>query len=90
MSKKLFLTFIIVSFSFFTCVSTAAFVYPIAQVSKPACRTLPWEQLSDDCKIDLPRIGGGDYNLYATDKLYRSVYSVLRGATYDGRRDVRW
>lgn len=64
-----------------------AWVYPVNQVSLPGCRYMHRINHDEDCKMPLPRILSGDYLSYITNPAYRSVYSVLRGATYVGRRD---
>lgn len=61
--------------------------YPLSQVSKTSCRFQQRELLDSDCKQELPKISGADYTKFVHNIEYLSIYSVLRWATYDGRRD---
>ena len=58
-------------------------MYPIDKISTSACKWNKWSTLGDDCKMTLPRIEGANYSAYKDNTLYRRVYSVLWGATYD-------
>jgi hypothetical protein len=64
--------------------------YPIDQVAKPLdeCKSVHWDQMPDGCKIDLPKIVGGNSEAYKKDELYRLIYSDLWGGTYDDGRDT--
>jgi hypothetical protein len=59
------------------------FVYPFEKIAAPSCKWNVWSTLSDDCKIDLPKIAGADYAKYEKNQTYRRIYSVLWGTTYD-------
>jgi hypothetical protein len=56
-------------------------VYPIQQMSKLECRYENFNDLSSDCKQDLPILNTKDYKKYATQdggfNLYTRIYSVL-------------
>ncbi|MBP8016583.1 M23 family metallopeptidase, partial [Candidatus Gracilibacteria bacterium] len=56
--------------------------------ASPSCRFNKWSTLSDDCKIDLPKITNADYEKYKLDKNMRRIYSMLWGATYEYGWDV--
>ena len=53
-----------------------AWQYPVPEVEGKFCGT------QELCKIQLPKIEGADYLSFIKNPLHRSVYSVLRGATY--------
>lgn len=59
------------------------FSYPFSKISAPSCKWNAWSTLSDECKIDLPKISGARYADYEKNPLYRRTYSVLWGTTYD-------
>ncbi len=61
----------------------AGFSYPFEKISSPSCKWNAWSTLGDDCKIDFPKIAGARYSDYEKNSLYRRVYSVLWGSTYD-------
>lgn len=69
-------------------VEAGGFVYPFDKISATSCKWNPWSSLSNDCKIDLPRISGANYSQFEKNQLYRRVYTVLWGATYDYGWDV--
>ncbi len=69
-------------------VAGGGFVYPFDKVSATSCKWNPWSSLGNDCKIDLPRISGANYSQFEKNQLYRRVYTVLWGATYDYGWDV--
>ncbi|MDD2916476.1 MAG: M23 family metallopeptidase [Candidatus Gracilibacteria bacterium] len=68
--------------------SANSFVYPLAEIAKPACRYSPWSTLEGSCKMSLPHITGADYTSLKDNKEYRRIYSVLWGATYTYGWDV--
>ena len=59
-----------------------AWQYPVPEVEGKFCGT------QELCKIQLPKIEGADYLSFIKNPLHRSVYSVLRGATYVWGRDM--
>ncbi|MDQ1344243.1 MAG: Peptidase protein [Patescibacteria group bacterium] len=63
--------------------SAGGFVYPFDKIAATSCKWNSWSTLGDDCKIDLPKITGAEYSKFEKNQLYRRVYSVLYGATYD-------
>lgn len=74
---------------------TTELIYPVSKVTTLPCRAQmkPWSELSDECKIDLPLIKGADYDKYHDamvdkDTSFQSIYTVLRGATYNGQWDM--
>lgn len=87
MVKKIFL-----SFWFFFCfhfISEANFIYPIQQMSKVECRFQEFSTLWSECKMDLPILTPENYTTYKNDSsLYRRVYTVLWGSTYNYGWDV--
>lgn len=86
MKKILFLSFLFLAGIQIT--SAGSFVYPLDQVSKPACKYSAWSTLDNGCKMALPRITGADYANFKNNKEYRRIYSVLWGATYTYGWDV--
>ena len=67
----------------------ADMVYPIGQMSKVECRFQNFSTLSSECKMDLPILKTQDYTKYKNDySLYRRVYTILWGATYNYGWDV--
>lgn len=64
--------------------------YPLKQVSKPKdeCKSVERSELDDSCKMPLPRILNGDYNLYKENRVTRAVYSDVWGWTYQNGRDT--
>jgi murein DD-endopeptidase MepM/ murein hydrolase activator NlpD len=67
--------------------SNTSFVYPLQQVSTIDCRAQQWEQLEDDCKLNLPRIANANYAGYKDSTIHRQIYTVLRAAPYKAGRD---
>lgn len=61
--------------------------YPISQVSKPECKKYTWDEMSSDCKMDLPIIDVNNLEKHDTD-INRYIYSDLWWATYKWWRDV--
>ncbi len=77
---KIFLLFLVV---FLNLGVVWARSYPLKQVSKNSyCKLWHRDFLAEDCKIDLPIIEGARYQDYKNNLLYRRVYTVLRGGTY--------
>lgn len=70
--------------------TTIARTYPIPVIAKPACRFQHRDTLSEDCKMQLPKIDNADYYAFKDNMLYRSIYTVLWWATYTYRRDLWW
>jgi len=67
----------------------AEMVYPIQTMSKLECRFQDYSTLWDECKMPLPILKTSDYTKYKNDyNLYRRVYTVLWGASYDYWWDV--
>ena len=62
--------------------NNSSFSYPLKQVSTLECRTLSRNEMSESCKINLPRIYWGNYAAYQDNQLYRSIYTVLWAAPY--------
>lgn len=62
-------------------------VYPLYQVSTLDCRTIPFDQSPESCKIELPIIHGADYVTYQNDKKYTDIYTVHWGASYSNGWD---
>ena len=83
------LAFAIIFFSASISIASAgSFLYPLDKIAAPSCRFQSWGNLSDDCKMTLPKIVNADYDKYKDDKNMRRIYSVLWGATYDYGWDV--
>lgn len=64
------------------------FVYPLDEISKPSCRFEIRSNLSEECKMKLPKIENADYSKYKDNKLYRIIYTVLWMSTYTNWRDI--
>ncbi len=64
--------------------------YPLKQVTTFACRQQmkPWSELPASCKVSLPIITNADYKRFENVGDYKSIYTVLRWATYPGQWDV--
>ncbi|MDD5769999.1 MAG: M23 family metallopeptidase [Candidatus Gracilibacteria bacterium] len=74
---------------FFVLNVNADFVYPIKTISKVDCRFQDFSTLGDECKMPLPILKTLDYEKYKNDyNLYRRVYTILWGSTYDYGWDV--
>jgi len=86
--KKLFFL-IVFLFFYYTHTHANNFVYPIQTMSKPSCRFEHFSTLWSDCKIQLPILKTSEYERYKNDEqLYRRVYTVLYGASYEYGWDV--
>ncbi len=73
--------------------TNTSLIYPLKKVSTFACRQLmkPRSELEEKCKVDLPIIQSANYDTYKNNTEYKNIYTVLRGATYPGQRDMdRW
>ncbi len=73
--------------------SNTSLIYPLKKVSTFTCRQLmkPRSELEEKCKVDLPIIRWAQYDAYKDNTEYKNIYTVLRGATYPGQRDMdRW
>ncbi len=67
----------------------ADLVYPIQEMSKVECRFQNFSTLGSDCKMQLPILKTSDYLKYKNDyNLYRRVYTILWGATYNYGWDI--
>lgn len=87
MAKKLIISFL-AFIAFYNFAEAWNFVYPFDKVSDPKCRFSAWNTLSEDCKINIPRIEKGDYTKYKNNTTYRRIYSILWGSTYNYWWDV--
>ncbi len=85
--KKIFILLALFSASI-SVAHAGNFIYPFDKIAAPSCRFQTWENLSDDCKMILPRIQNADYDKFKDDKMMRRVYSVLWWSTYDYGWDV--
>lgn len=85
LKKKFFILFLLLGIP-----STHAdLIYPIQEMSKVECRFQNFSTLSSECKMDLPILKTQDYTKYKNDySLYRRVYTILWGATYNYGWDV--
>jgi hypothetical protein len=67
-------------------------IYPLKEISKLDCRFDDFENLSSNCKQDLPILKSKDYEKYATKNSgyndYTRLYTVLWGASYKYGWDV--
>lgn len=77
-----------------TLTPNTSLVYPLRQVSTLPCRALLKHrtELDPACKINLPHITNADYASFRTAKIekdtpFTSVYTTLRGSTYNDGRD---
>jgi hypothetical protein len=70
--------------------TNTSLIYPLKKVSTFACRQLmkPRSELEEKCKVDLPIIQSANYDTYKNNTEYKNIYTVLRGATYPGQRDM--
>ncbi len=57
--------------------NNTSLMYPLQEVSKVECRTIPWEEETDSCKIELPRIVNANYQKYKNNELYTKIYTML-------------
>lgn len=81
---------VIVFLSFFTFIfawshslpNNTSFVYPLQKVSTLECRTLYWDDMPDNCKINLPIIYWANYDKYKDMPWYRDIYTTLWAAPY--------
>lgn len=84
-----FFSFSLIFFSFSLSLAYAEMVYPIQTMSKLDCRFQDYASLWDDCKMTLPILKTSDYTKYKNDySLYRRVYTILWGSSYDYGWDV--
>jgi hypothetical protein len=90
---------LIVFLSFFTFIFASGswlpnnidFDYPLKKVSTLECRTLYWNEMPENCKIDLPIIHGANYSKYQDAPGYRDIYTTLWAAPYsDSRNNKIW
>lgn len=89
MRKILFLALFLASFAFYTnTFASTAFQYPLPQISASSCRFTNWNNLSDNCKISLPKITGANYAAFKDNTTYERIYAVLYSATYNYGWDV--
>jgi hypothetical protein len=58
-------------------------------MSKPECRFQDFQSLSAECKQQLPILKTADYQKYKNDySVYRRIYTVLWGSSYDYGWDI--
>lgn len=77
---------------------TVELIYPLKQVSTLPCRQQmkARSELDASCKVDLPIIKGANYDYYRDtdaykDTPFKTIYSVLWGASYEWQRDMeKW
>ncbi len=75
--------------------STDQIIYPVKEVTTLPCRQQMKnrDELESNCKVPLWTIVGGDYDRFRDTDItkntpYKSIYTTLRGATYNGQRDM--
>ncbi len=82
---------VVISFmSFFTFIfawsvglpNNTIFDYPLKKVSTLECRTLYWDDMPENCKIDLPIIHWANYDKYENSAWYKDIYTTLWWASY--------
>lgn len=63
------------------------FDYPLKKVSTLECRSLYWNDMPENCKIDLPIIRWANYNKYQDSPWYKDIYTTLWWASYSDSRN---
>ncbi len=66
--------------------SNMSLLYPLRKISSFECRQLMihWNELDENCKINLPIIKNANYDTYRDNSSYTNIYTTLWGDTYNG------
>lgn len=62
--------------------------FPLKTISKPDCRFTDFEDLSSNCKMQIPSLNPDEYSKLKNDFNMRRIYTVLWWATYTYGWDV--
>lgn len=86
--KKIIFLLAFISFLFSWNVYAGDTTFPIKTISKPDCRFTDFDDLSSNCKMQIPSLRTSEYSSLKNDFDMRRIYTVLWWATYTYGWDV--